>query len=433
MPIVGTVSGQEIVDSRGKPTVHATCVLKNGVAASASVPSGASTGSAEAKELRDGDPRRYSGLGCRLAVAKINGEMATALSGKRFDSQQQFDRVLIELDGTPDKSVLGANGILAVSLAFAKARALSSGVPLYRVFGELLETQPQSLPRLTINLFSGGKHAGAQVAIQDVLIVPLRAKSIDETLAVTHDVYEAAAELIFRRYGMRRLRADEGGLAPPARCSQEMIELALESINSAGYKPHTDISLAVDVASTQFYRASTYHLDGEVLDGSAMVERLLEWVKKYSLCSVEDGLAEEDWTHWRMLRSRVAGKALVVGDDLLCTNLSRISQAIERQSCDALLLKVNQAGTLTEAAEACRLARSAGWSVIVSVRSGETEDTWAADLAVGWCADYFKNGSITQSERTAKYNRLLTIERDTGWPVRDAFTSAAQGAPKRFE
>jgi enolase len=367
-----------------------------------------------------------------VAVAKIEGEIATALSGKAFENQQQFDRMLIELDGTPDKSRLGANAILAVSLAFAKARALSSSVPLYRVFGELLKLEPQSLPRLTINLFSGGKHAGAQVAIQDVLIVPLRAKSIDETLAAAHDIYEAAAELIFRRYGMRRLRADEGGLAPPARCSQEMIELALESIHAAGYKPNADIALAVDVASTQFYRAGRYHLDGEVLDGPAMVERLFEWVEKYSLCSVEDGLAEEDWAHWRMLRSRVAGKALVVGDDLLCTNLPRISQAIERQSCDALLLKVNQAGTLTEAADACRLARSAGWSVIVSVRSGETEDTWAADLAVGWCADCFKNGSITQSERTAKYNRLLAIERGTGWPLRDVFTSAAQLAPKRF-
>ncbi len=200
----------------------------------------------------------------------------------------------------------------------------------------------------------------------------------------------------------------------------------------AGYKRDADIALAVDIAATQFYRASRYHLHAEVLDGLTMVERLSEWVEKYSLRSVEDGLAEEDWTHWRMLRSRISGKALVVGDDLLCTNLSRMSQAIERESCDALLLKVNQAGTLTEAAEGCRLARSAGWSVIVSVRSDETEDTWAADLAAGWCADYFKNGSITQSERTAKYDRLLAIERDTGWPVRDAFRSAARFVPKKF-
>jgi enolase len=432
MPIVDTVSGQEIIDSRGRPTVLATCVLRGGVRASASVPAGASTGSAEAKELRDGDPRRYSGLGCQRAVAKIDDEISSAVSGKRFDNQQQFDHTVIELDGTPDKSHLGANAILAVSLAFAKATALSSGRPLYQVFSELLERRPQSLPRLTINLFSGGKHAGAQVAIQDVLIVPLRATTIDETLAAAHDVYEAAADLIFRRYGMRRLRADEGGLAPPVRSSQEMIELALESIHAAGYKRDTDIALAVDIAATQFYRASRYHLDGEVLDGLEMVERLSEWVEKYSLRSVEDGLAEEDWSHWRMLRSRIAGKALVVGDDLLCTNLSRIAQAIERESCDALLLKVNQTGTLTEAAEACRLARSARWSVIVSVRSGETEDTWAADLAVGWCADYFKNGSITQSERTAKYNRLLAIERDTGWPVQNAFTNAARVVPKKF-
>ncbi len=429
MPVIDTVSGQEVVDSRGRPTVLARCTLRGGVTASASVPAGASTGSAEAKELRDGDRRRYSGLGCRLAVAKIDTEIAAAVSGKPFENQQQLDRRLIELDGTPDKSRLGANAILAVSLAFAKANALSSGKPLYQAFGELLNLEPQSLPRLTINLFSGGKHAGAQVAIQDVLIVPLRAESIDETLASTHSIYEAAAELIFRRYGMRRLRADEGGLAPPATCSQEMIDLALESIHAAGYTPGTDVALAVDVASTQFHRAGRYYLDGEVLDGPAMVERLAGWVEKYALCSVEDGLAEEDWTHWRMLLQHLAGKSLSVGDDLLCTNLSRISQAIERQACDALLLKVNQAGTLTEAADAYRLARSAGWSVIVSVRSGETEDTWAADLAVGWCADYFKNGSVTQSERTAKYNRLLSIERETRWHVRDAFRSAARSVP----
>lgn len=270
------------------------------------------------------------------------------------------------------------------------------------------------------------------MAIQDVLIVPLRATSIDETLAMAHDVYEAAGELIFRRYGMRRLRADEGGLAPPARNSQEMIELALESIEAAGYRPANDVALALDVAASQFHREFRYHLDGEVLDGPAMVERLAGWVEKYGLLSIEDGLAEEDWAHWRTLRSRLAGKSLTIGDDLLCTNVSRMAKAIESQSCDALLLKVNQAGTLTEAAEACRLARSAGWSVIVSVRSGETEDTWAADLAVGWCADYFKNGSITQSERTAKYNRLLAIERDTRWPVRDAFTSAAPAPPRSF-
>ena len=432
MPTIDTVCGQEILDSRGRPTVLATCVLKDGVTASASVPSGASTGSAEATELRDGNPLRYSGLGCRVAVSKIDGEIAAAVSGRTFEDQAQMDRMLIELDGTPGKSRLGANAILAVSLAFARARALLSGRPLYRVFGEVLRLETRSLPRLTINLFSGGKHAGAQVAIQDVLIVPLRATGIDETLAMAHDVYEAAAELIFRRYGMRRLRADEGGLAPPARCSQEMIELALESIEAAGYTPIVDVGLALDVASSQFHREFRYHLDGEVLDGPAMVELLTGWVEKYGLLSIEDGLAEEDWTHWRMLRSRITGKSLTIGDDLLCTNVSRIAYAIERQSCDALLLKVNQAGTLTEAAEACRLARSVGWSVIVSVRSGETEDTWAADLAVGWCADYFKNGSLTQSERTAKYNRLLAIERETRWPVRDAFRSAAPVPPGSY-
>lgn len=418
MTTIEAVGAREILDSRGRPTVLATCILRGGAIASASVPSGASTGAAEAHELRDGDTGRYRGLGCRRAVGGVNGEIRAALAGRSFHSQNDLDQALIELDGTPDKSRLGANAILAVSVAFARACAAAAGEPLYRTFARMLPAEPHHLPRLTINLFSGGIHAGGQVAIQDVLIIPMRAATVDETLATAHEVYETAAALILERYGMRRLRADEGGLAPPAKSSREMIEFAVESIEKAGFTPGHDVALGVDVAASHFYRDGRYRLDGEVLDAAGMIERLVQWTNAYPIVSVEDGLEQDDWTHWPVLLNELGSKAIVLGDDLLCTNPARITRALQSAGCNALLLKVNQIGTLTEAASAYRLARSAGWKIVLSVRSGETEDAWAADLAVGWNADQFKNGSITQAERTAKYNRLLEIEAETGWPVR---------------
>jgi enolase len=381
------------------------------------VPSGASTGAAEALELRDRDPQRYGGYGCRKAVANVNGEIHGALAGRDFADQAALDHALIELDGSPNKSRLGANAILAVSVAFARASAQERGVPLYRYFGGMLGHTPDTLPRLTINLFSGGKHAGRQVAIQDVLIVSARPTTIDGSLAMAYDVYQAAAALILKRYGMRLLTADEGGLAPACDSTEEMIEMAVVAIKSAGYRPGSDVMLAVDVAASQFYVNGQYHLDGAALDSAAMIGRLVRWVERYPIVSVEDGLAEDDWEWWPTLRLALQKRALVVGDDLLCTNPPRIRRAIEVQACNTLLLKPNQIGTLTEAAEAWRLAKDAGWQVTISVRSGETEDNWAADLAVGWRGDQFKPGSITQSERLAKYNRLLAIEAETGWPV----------------
>ncbi len=417
MPIIDRLTAAEILDSRGRPTVGAACTLAGGAPVSASVPSGASTGAAEARELRDGDLHRYRGLGCRKAVANVNGEMHRALAGGNFTDQTELDRALIELDGTPDKSRLGANAILAVSVAFARACAQKEGEPLYRRFAGMLGYTPDTLPRLTINLFSGGRHAGRQVAIQDVLIVPARPASIDESLVMAYDIYQSAAALVLKRYGMRLLTADEGGLAPPCNSAEEMIEIALVAIKAAGYRPGADVALAVDVASSQFYANGRYQFDGAVLDASAMIARLGRWVDRYPIASVEDGLAEEDWEAWPRLRLALEHCALVLGDDLLCTNPERIRRAIDSSACNALLLKPNQIGTLTEAAAACRLARDAGWKVTMSVRSGETEDNWAADLAVGWGADQFKPGSITQSERLAKYNRLLAIEAETGWPV----------------
>jgi enolase len=417
MPTIERLTAAEILDSRGRPTVSATCVLAGGAAASASVPSGASTGAAEALELRDRDPQRYGGLGCRKAVAHVSGEIHGALAGRSFADQAELDRALVELDGTPNKSRLGANAILAVSLAFARACAQEGGVPLYRYFANMLGHVPDSLPRLTINLFSGGQHAGRQVAIQDVLMVPARPTTIDESLAMAYDVYQAAAALILKRYSMRLLTADEGGLAPKCDSTEELIEMAVVAIKSAGYRPGSDVMLAVDVAASDFFANGQYHLDGATLDSAAMIARLVRWVERYPIVSVEDGLAEDDWEWWPTLRLALEKRALVLGDDLLCTNPPRIRRAIEARACNALLLKPNQIGTLTEAAEAWRLAKDAGWQVTISVRSGETEDNWAADLAVGWRADQFKPGSITQSERLAKYNRLLAIETETGWPV----------------
>ena len=412
------LSGLEILDSRGRPTVQAMCQLASGALGIASAPSGASTGAAEAHELRDGDPSRYRGLGCRRAVANIKGELAQSLVGRAFATQQEIDQAMIALDGTPSKGRLGANAILAVSLAFARAVAAERQQPLYHYFATLLDQplRPQ-LPRPTINLFSGGKHAGGQAPLQDVLVVASAAQTIDDVMAMTVAVFHAAADLCQRKYGMRLLTADEGGLAPPFTEAEAMLSDAVTAIEAAGLKPGRDVMLAVDVASSHFYADGIYHLGAAKLDGTQMAVQIGAWVERYPIVSVEDGLAEEDWAHWPLLYQTIGQRALVLGDDLLCTNPGRIQRAIDEQAANALLLKVNQIGTLTEAATAYTLARAAGWMVTISARSGETEDNWLADLAVGWGGDQLKVGSITQSERLAKYNRLLAIEAETGWPV----------------
>lgn len=419
MSTIRSLDALEILDSRGRPTVQATCTLASGATGTVSIPSGASTGAAEALELRDGDPSRYRGLGCRKAVGHIRGEIADALRGVELADQSALDSALIALDGTSNKSRLGANALLAVSLAFARAGATGAGIPLYQHFAAMHTpgSVAQSLPRPTINLFSGGKHAGGQVPIQDVLVVPAAAATVDEAMAVTYAVYQAAAALCLERYGMRALTADEGGLAPPFANAEAMLDDAVQAIERAGFKPGQEVALAIDVASSHFYsaeRGGRYHLGGEPLDSAGMIRHLADWVERYPIVSVEDGLAEEDWAHWPHLRQAIGGRALVLGDDFLCTNPARIRRAIDAGAADALLLKVNQIGTLTEALEACRLAQAAGWHVTVSARSGETEDNWLADLAVGWGGGHLKVGSITQSERLAKYNRLLAIEAESG-------------------
>jgi enolase len=400
----------EILDSRGRPTLAATICLEDGTVASASIPSGASTGKAEAKELRD-HSKRYRGLGCGKAVANVKGRIAESIVGREFHNQEQLDRSLCELDGTPDKSGLGANAILATSLAFARASAVRQKIDLYSYFNQLLPDTKPTLPRLSVNLFSGGKHAFGQVAIQDVLLVPSYNFSVSASLAMIYDIYQAAARIAAERYKSRPLTADEGGLAPPFSSSVEMLEVAAESIQSAGYEPERDVGLAIDVAASHFIQENgEYRIDDRTFHPDEMIELLDAWSNKFKLVSIEDGLGEDDWSHWPLLRKRLGNKTLTLADDLTCTNPSRIERAIQTRAANALLLKVNQIGTVTEARTACLLARRAGWKISISARSGETEDNWLADLATGWAGDFIKVGSITQSERLAKYNRLLTIE-----------------------
>ena len=388
--------------------------MADGNVATVSIPSGASTGKAEARELRD-KLKPYGGLGCRKAVENIRGPIASTVVGREFVNQEDLDLTLQLLDGTPDKSRLGANAILATSLAFARASAVHQGIQLYRYFSQLLPESAPALPRLSVNLFSGGKHAFGQVAIQDVLLVPEARFSIAESLAMIYDIYQAAAEIIWKRYGARALTADEGGLAPPFQTSIEMLERAAESIESAGYKLGDDVTLAIDVAASHFIQKDgSYRIDGQILAPEEMIDFLGRWKDQFPLLSIEDGLGEDDWDHWPILRKRLGDGTLTLADDLTCTNPDRIGRAIQLEAANALLLKVNQIGTVTEAKRSYLLARQAGWKVSVSARSGETEDHWLADLAVGWSGDFIKVGSITQSDRLAKYNRLLMIEDSLG-------------------
>ena len=413
MSAIEALSALEILDSRGRPTVQVDCRLASGAQATASVPSGASTGQAEAVELRDGDAARYGGLGCLKAVHNVTTSIQTVFKGKAFATQADLDNALLELDGTKNKANLGANAILGVSLAFARAQAQENNVPLYAHFATMAGLTLEYLPRLTVNLFSGGKHAGGQVVIQDVLLVPKSAQSIDTSLVMTYAVLQSATKLLETSYEMRPLKADEGGLAPAFASEEAMVQDAVTAIEQAGLKAGEDMGLAIDVAASHFYSGGRYHLGDKHLSADAMIAQLKAWLERYPVMSLEDGLAEEDWANWTKLTTTLGGKSLILGDDFLCTNPARIRKAAASKAANALLLKVNQIGTLTEALEALGLARTNAWQVVVSARSGETEDNWLADLATGWQVDYIKVGSIQQSERLAKYNRLLAIEAET--------------------
>jgi enolase len=409
---IAAVDALEVLDSRGHPTVRAMVRLSDGTCAAAAVPSGASTGAFEAHELRDGDAARFGGRGVLRAVEHVRGPLAAAVQGRDPAQQAELDRALIAADGTPDKSRLGANALLAVSLAAALAAARHAGEPPWRHFARLAgDERGARLPLPMINLFSGGKHAGAQVDFQDFLVVPRGADTLADALAMTHAVYYTALRILREEQGYQPLVADEGGLAPRLASNEAMLELAVRAIESAGLRPLEDVALAIDVAASHFHEGGRYRLAVEdtALTAEGMVERLAEWRGRYPILSLEDGLAEEDWEHWPLLTQTLGSRTQVLGDDFLVTNPARIERAILRRAANSALIKVNQIGTLSEALEAVSLARRAGWTTVVSARSGETEDAWLADLATGTGAGQIKVGAITRSERLAKYNRLLAI------------------------
>jgi enolase len=418
LPRITRLHAREVLDSRGRPTVE---VEVHAVAAwgRAIVPSGASTGRHEAVELRDGDPARYGGLGVRKAVHHVCEVIAPAVMGLPVTQQQEIDRLLIALDGTPNKGRLGANAILGVSLACAHAGAAARGLPLWRY----LDSEGRAaLPLPMVNLISGGLHAGGNLDFQDFLFLPVAARSYHEALEMTVGVYRTLGEVL-KKHGFEGvLVGDEGGYGPRLHGNEQAVEMALEAFGRVGLRPGGEAALALDVAATHFYHDGLYHLhEGgkKVLDAGGMVERLVEWTKRYPIFSIEDGLAEDDWAGWRALTEALGGRVQLVGDDLFVTNRARLEQGIGDHVANAVLVKVNQVGTLSEALDVVRLAREAGYRSVISARSGETEDSTLADLAVATGAGQIKIGSVARSERLAKYNQLLRIEEEldrfSGW------------------
>jgi enolase len=422
MSKISFIHAREILDSRGKPTVEAEVHLERGLVGVASVPSGASTGAAEASELRDGERERYDGHGVRRAVENVQGIIAPALVGKCPRDQQDVDGVLRFLDSTPNKQNLGANAILSVSLAVSRAAAHSKDVPLYRhIHDSLLERAGDSAgdfafaPRIPLpmtNMISGGKHAGGNLDFQDVLIIPKGASSYPVGLEWIVRVYRRLGELLGQEGYEGYLVGDEGGYGPRLESNRQAVEFVVRAIGKAGLRPGEDVSLALDVASSHFYRDGHYVLkaeQGRRLTSAEMVERLAEWAGEFPIDCIEDGLAEEDWQGWQLLTKKLGSKVKLVGDDLFATNASRLQKGIDLNAANAVLIKVNQIGTLTETFDAVLAAKKHGYATIISARSGETEDDFLADLAVGVGGDYIKIGSIVRSERLAKYNRLLRI------------------------
>jgi enolase len=406
------ISAREILDSRGNPTVEADVVLTSGTQGRAAVPSGASTGSFEAVELRDGDPGRYLGKGVLKAVANVNGEIARALIGIEAIAQEKIDQRLIELDGTPNKARLGANATLAVSLAVAKAAAREHEVPLFRYLGG---KGPFRLPVPMMNIVNGGAHADNRVDFQEFMIVPVGAPSFSEALRYGAEVFHTLKKVLHAR-GLNTAVGDEGGFAPDLGSNEAAIELILEAIQQAGYTPGRDIAIALDCASNEFFRDGQYHLAAEnrTLTVEALVEMLADWCARFPIISIEDGMAEDDWDGWKLLTGRLGKSLQLVGDDLFVTNTTRLAQGIERGAANSILIKVNQIGTLTETQAAIAMAHRAGYSAVISHRSGETEDVTISDLAVGANTGQIKTGSLSRSERVAKYNRLLRIEEALG-------------------
>jgi enolase len=423
MAVIREVTAQEILDSRGNPTLSATVTLESGARGWAGVPSGASTGTHEAVELRDGDKARFRGLGVLRAVANVNGIIAPALSGMIAVSQAEVDEFLIGLDGTENKSNLGANALLGVSLALAHARAAEAGVSLFRTLGDGTSSK---LPVPLMNILNGGKHASGSTDFQEFMVVPAGAPSFSEALRAGAEVYQSLKDVLKGR-GLDTNVGDEGGYAPPGLANREALDTLIEAIKKAGYRPGTDCWLALDPASSEFYQDGKYVLtrEGRELSSAEMVNYYAELARDYPIISIEDGMAEDDWDGWIALAKEIGGRVQLVGDDLLVTNVKRLERGIQTGAANSILIKPNQIGSLTETVNAIRTAHAAGWTSVVSHRSGETEDTTIADLAVGLGCGQIKTGAPCRSERTAKYNRLLQIERELGadavYPGRQTF------------
>ncbi len=423
MSAIVDIIAREILDSRGNPTVEADVLLESGVMGRAAVPSGASTGTREAIELRDGDASRYLGKGVTRAVEHVNTEISEALIGLDAQEQAFIDKTLIDLDGTDNKARLGANALLAVSMAVAKAAAEEAGLPLYRYFGG---AAPMSLPVPMMNIINGGEHANNSLNIQEFMIMPVGVDSFREALRCGAEIFHALKKLLDKA-GHSTAVGDEGGFAPNLGSHAEALEIIMQAIQAAGYVPGKDVLLALDCAASEFYKDGKYHLSGEGLQltSAQFVDYLATLVDKFPIVSIEDGMSEADWDGWKLLTDRLGDKVQIVGDDIFVTNTRIFKEGIQKDIANSILIKINQIGTLSETFAAIEMAKRAGYTAVISHRSGETEDSTIADIAVGLNAGQIKTGSLSRSDRIAKYNQLLRIEEDLGdtasYPGRDAF------------
>lgn len=423
MSAIAKIIAREVLDSRGNPTIEAEIVTESGAVGSAMVPSGASTGIREALELKDGDKNRYLGRGVLKAVENIETKISSVVVGMEVTDQSGVDQAMIDLDGTPNKASLGANAILAVSMATAHAAANEKGIPLYEYLGG---DGPFTMPVPMMNIINGGAHADNSVDIQEFMILPVGASSIREAVRYGTEIFHALKSVLSAK-GLSTTVGDEGGFAPNLSSNEEAIEVILEAIDKAGFKAGEDILLGLDVASSEFYEDGKYNLESEnkILSAEEFIDFLLPWFDKYPLITMEDGMAEEDWDGWRLLTDKLGKNIQLVGDDLFVTNTEILKEGIDKNIGNSILIKVNQIGTLTETIAAINMAKEAGYTAVVSHRSGETEDTTIADLAVATSAGQIKTGSLSRSDRVAKYNRLMKIEDQLGdrasYPGKDAF------------
>ena len=410
MDSIVDIKGRQILDSRGNPTVEVDVTLADGSFGSAAVPSGASTGAHEAWEMRDGDKSVYMGKGVLKAVENINGPLADALLGVSGTDQALVDQTMLDLDGTENKKNLGANALLGISLATAKAAAVYSNQPLYRYLGG---TAGNLLPAPMMNIINGGEHADNNVDVQEFMVMPLGFERFSDAMRCGCEIFHNLKKVLQEK-GMNTAVGDEGGFAPDLGSNEEALSVIMTAIEKAGYKPGEQVQIALDVAATEFYKDGVYKIDGKGLDSAGMVDFLADWVERYPICSIEDGCSEDDWDAWKMLTDKCGDRVQLVGDDLFVTNTTRLQRGINEGIANSILIKVNQIGTLTETIHAIQLAHRNGYTSISSHRSGETEDSFIADLAVGLCTGQIKTGSASRSDRMAKYNQLLRIEEQLG-------------------